>query len=67
MGIAQKLIETMQKKNDKQWYMANLLEERTEKLLNLHHHIEGSKPITVALPNFKLNGINKALYFLVPI
>lgn len=67
MGITQKLIETVWKKNDEQRYMANLLKEHTRELLDLRHRVEGSKPTTVAPPGFELNGINKVLYFLIPI
>lgn len=67
MGIAQKLIKTVQKKDNEQQYVANLLEEQTRELLDLCHRVKGSKLMSVALPGFELNGIDKALYFLIPI
>lgn len=67
MGVAQKLIETMWKRDNKRRYVANLLEEWTGELFELHCHVKGRKPVSMAPPGFELNRINKALYFFIPI
>jgi hypothetical protein len=66
-NIAQYLLQTVQKRDKERRFMAELLEERTRELLDLQHRIEGSKPVSIPPPGFELNGIDKALYFLIPI
>src|ERR1700691_374881 len=66
-NIAQNLLQTVRKRDEEHRFVARLLEERTRELLDLQHRIEGSKPVSTPPPGFELNGVDKALYFLIPI
>ena len=65
--IAQRLLQTLSKKNDEQRILSHILEQRTSELLELRGRIEGSQPVSHCPPGFELNGVNKAIYFCIPI
>ena len=65
--IAQRLLQTLSKKNDEQRILSHILEQRTSELLELRGRIEGSQTVSHCPPGFELNGVNKAIYFCIPI
>ena len=64
--IAQRLLQTLSKKNDKQQILSHILEQWTSELLELRGRIDSSKPILHCPQGFELNGVNKAIYFASP-
>ena len=65
--IAQRLLQTLLKKNDEQRILSHILKQQTSELLELHGCIDGSKPVSHCPRGFELNGVNKAIYFCIPI
>ena len=65
--IAQRLLQTLSKKNDEQRILSHILKQQTSELLELRGRVEGSQPVSHCPLGFKLNGVNKAIYFCIPI